>query len=255
MATTIECNFATLLSIEGMVPVKSSILLDFTGHRHCPKGNHPDAGVNKALLSTTEEAMQHWLRPEDFDNITLTLDPYDKGAIAGTVSHGQHRVMNVIESEMKGLANPATVLYTKVSTNEIVVTLDSKKVYTITGRAYFFCKEGDEKLVEEIVSNAVNSDANQNLEMPLVCDNAIDAITVKKCHTNEVTHYERVDGSLQKKPQQPSKKLGDAKTAVKTKRIVKRSSQPPAEQHLFAKGKKTALNGGRKKKPKFRMGD
>ena len=45
----------------------------------------------------------------------------------------------------------------------------------------------------------------------------------------------------------------EAKSEEEPRRIIRKPPRP-AEQHLFAKGKKTTLGGGRKKKPKFRMG-
>ena len=54
--------------------------------------------------------------------------------------------------------------------------------------------------------------------------------------------------------QKASPKKEEAEAEEPIKRIIKKPPRP-AEQHLFAKGKKTTLGGGRKKKSKFRMGD
>lgn len=250
MIGELRLNFAATLAIDQLEFVNVCLLLDSSSHKHLPKGKTIEVG--EALLSYTRENKGSWLRPDDDNNLFLCLDPTVMNEDVATVSHGQHQVMYAIERQLEAIGIGAVVLYAISSKYEQLVNLDSELVFTRPMEAYVFCTRGNETKVKQIVKDAIDDDTNTQLEMKIALSNEVDDMKITNCH-GKVTHYKRAGENLvivERSALQPH-----TETKEPARKIVKKKAPRPVEQHLFAKGKKTTLGGGRKKKPKFRMGD
>ena len=214
-----------------MICIATVAGVELTGWRHCEAFDKVKAGQELEVTSIPEDgnllpitAFSH--RPGDVYAITLSRDKLrvnhqasNSDDLAGWIMHGNQNIC--ITNFMN--AHPNCII--KASYNTVDKTLkkyleiDGKGAYALPGKLSIYVEVGSEPL-KDIIEQQLG-----------------------KCF--KVMHY-----SNQQTANESVSCVGKSESQAKHTRPV----SAPQETALFARGKRTTLGGGRRKKPKFRLG-